>query len=177
MTSRRLVQTLARPLPFLAAAALLAACQSTPQPIETRFDARQAEAMLAPGDNTIEGTAFRRRDSGSVVTAAGEVVYLVPATAYAEERFRKLFPQGKLNPIGNLSRVEEAAPDYERLMRQTKADMRGRFTFERVRPGRYFVSTRLAWREPGGRPNGGLIYDAVEVRGSGATVEVILSGN
>ncbi len=169
-----------RPAPSVAlalAAVLLGGCQTTVQ-VQSRFDAAAAEAALKPGDNTIKGSAFMRKKSGTVVTAAGEVVHLVPATAYAVERFEKLFPRGKFNPALGARRVETTDTDYERLTRQTKVDKNGNFSFENVRPGIWYVSTRVSWTEPRETlPSGGAIYDRVEVKGSGQEVEVILSGN
>lgn len=164
-------------LPALAlAAALSAGCAR--EAVNARFDAGQAERMLGAGTNTIEGSAFTRKRSGVIVTAAGEVVYLIPATAYADERFTKLFPRGKLRPAIALNGVEEPPADYARHMRQTKADKRGAFTFENVRPGRYYVLTRLTWNEPRETlPSGGMMYDVVEVRGDNARFDVIVSGN
>ncbi len=131
-------------------AAVLAGCQSTPVKVAAAFDERQAAAMLQPGTNRIEGQAFTRKLSGAVVTAAGDNVYLIPATDYARERMATLFPGGvKLNPLSSPRRAEEAPAEYERHMRVTKADTRGHFAFENVRPGVYFLVTRVAWVEMG----------------------------
>lgn len=159
-------------------AALLSGCQTPQAEIRGSFDARQAEAALQPGANTIQGTAFIRKLNGSVVPAAGEVINLVPWTAYAEERFAAIYPRGKFTPIRRLVNVTAADPAYVRLTRQTKADTRGRFTFENVRPGRWYVQTQLIFTENrGDDAGGGLIYDLIEVKGAGNTVDVILSGN
>jgi hypothetical protein len=158
------------------AALSLSACRA-PITVNATFDARAAEEALKPGSNTIQGSVFRRKLNGSVTTGAGEVVYLVPATAYAEARIAALYPQGKIRTV-NAQPVEAAPADYERLTRETKADRKGDFTFERVRPGRYFIATRLIWFEPRfADPLGGQIYERVEVRGENQTVSVILSGN
>ncbi len=155
----------------------LGACRSTVA-IQSSFDAKPAQAALAPGTNTIKGSAFMRKKTGSIVAAAGEVVYLIPATAYAEERFAKLFPQGKLNPVRTARSTEQTDPEYARAMRQTKADKSGNFEFDKLKAGTYFVSTRVTWYERDEKlPSGGAIYDKVEVKGQNNEVEVIVSGN
>ena len=152
-------------------------CQTTVQ-VQSRFDPKPAEAALLAGTNTIKGSAFMRKKSGTVVSAAGEVVYLIPATPYAEERFSKLFPRGKLNPATGTRATEQTDPDYARLMRTTKADKGGSFAFENVKPGLWFVSTRVTWQEPReSLPSGGAIYDRIEIKGQDQVVEVIISGN
>ena len=156
---------------------LLGACQTTVQ-VQSRFDPKPAEAALLAGTNTIKGSAFMRKKSGTVVPAAGELVYLIPATPYAEERFAKLFPRGKLNPAAGARATEQTDPDYARLMRTTKANKAGSFDFENVKAGSWFVSTRVTWNEPReSLPSGGAIYDRVEIKGQDQVVEVIVSGN
>ncbi len=156
---------------------LLAACVSRVE-VQSRFDPSPAEIALRPGSNTIKGSAFMRKKTGVIVPAAGEVVWLIPATPYAEERFAKLFPRGKLNPATLPRRVSETDPDYMRLTRQTKANKSGNFEFENVKAGTWFVSTTVTWVERGDSlPSGGAIYDKVEVKGQDQVVEVIVSGN
>jgi hypothetical protein len=157
----------------------LAGCQTAPERavVTAAFDARAAEAALRPGDNTIKGAAFMRKASGAVVTAAGEVVYLIPETAYARERFSARYGGLKFRPLRSGGDADDADPDYARLMRRTKADRQGDFVFENVRPGRYLVATQVSWTEPRETAaRGGAIYENVEVKGSGETVEVIVSG-
>ena len=163
--------------PMFLVVLLLGACQTTVQ-VQTRFDPKPAEAALAAGTNTIKGSAFMRKKSGTVVPAAGEVVYLIPVTPYAEERFTKLFPRGKLNPATGARATEQTDPDYARLMRTTKANKAGSFEFGNVKAGSWFVSTRVTWHEPReSLPSGGAIYDRVDVKGQDQVVEVIVSGN
>lgn len=156
---------------------LLGACQTTVQ-VQSRFDPKPAEAALQSGTNTIKGSAFMRKRTGTIVPAAGEIVYLIPSTPYAEERFAKLFPRGKLNPLLSSRNADTTDPDYVRLMRTTKGDKAGNFTFENVKAGVWFVSTRVSWHEPrADLPSGGAIYDRIDVKGQDQVVEVIISGN
>jgi hypothetical protein len=171
-------------LTHVIAAALFAAgaagCQqSRVISVSETFDARATAAALAPGDNTIRGSAFMRKLSGGIVPAAGEVVRLVPATPYSEARIKAAYGSGKTLENRRVPEFADTPPEYASLTRTTKADKKGDFEFDRVRPGRYFVLTRVFWveRAGGGAPLAFQIYDDVTVRGSGQTVEVILSGN
>jgi hypothetical protein len=155
----------------------LGGCQTTVQ-VQSRFEPKPAETALQSGTNTIKGSAFMRKRTGSIVPAAGEIVYLIPATPYAEERFAKLFPRGKLNPIQSSRNADATDPDYVRLMRTTKGDKSGNFSFENVKPGPWFISTRVSWHEPRADvPSGGAIYERVDIKGQDQVVEVIVSGN
>jgi hypothetical protein len=155
---------------------LLGACQTTVQ-VQSRFDPKPAEIALQPGTNTIKGSAFMRKRTAVIVPAAGEIVYLIPATPYAEERFAKLFPRGKLNPILFSRSIDMTDPDYVRLMRTTKGDKGGNFTFENVKPGVWFISTRVRYELRADLPSGGSIYERVEIKGQDQVVEIIVSGN
>jgi hypothetical protein len=156
---------------------LLGGCQTT-VPIQTRFEPKAAETALQPGTNTIKGSAFMRKRTGVIVPAAGEIVYLIPATPYAEERFAKLFPRGKLNPILTSRTADATDSDYARLMRTTKGDKSGNFSFENVKAGVWFISTTVSWYELRAElPSGGAIYDRIEIKGQDQVVDVIVSGN
>ncbi len=150
----------------------LSGCQSAH--VGAAFDPKAAEFVLKPGTGRIDGQAFLRRDYGKLVTAAGERVFLVPATAYAVERFDHLFGGDYRSYFGNA--VEEPPPDYYRYRRETKVDMRGKFAFENLSPGRYIVATRVFWSEPNRYfMRGGAIYDQVDVKAD-ETSQVIISG-
>lgn len=153
----------------------LAGCVSgEAQPIAIAFDPKAAEFASRPGTGVVDGQAFLRRDYGRVVTAAGERVFLIPATAYAVERFGKMF-DGEYRSYYGRS-VEAPPDDYYRYRRETKVDMSGRFTFDKVPPGRYIVATRIFWTEPKSFfTHGGAMYDLVEVKNE-ETTNAIISG-
>lgn len=153
-------------------AVLAVGCQ--PKSIGARFDAHEAAYVLVSGTGRIEGQAFLRRDYGRLVTAAGERVFLIPATPYAVARFHAMFG-GDLRAYWG-EEVEEPPPEYYNYRRETKVDMRGRFLFENLAPGRYIVATRVFWTEPASYlTRGGGIYDIVEVR-KGEATQAVISG-
>jgi len=155
--------------------ALLAAGCQTARP-EPPFDVDTAAYVLEKGSGRIEGEAFLRKDSGSVMTAAGERVYLIPATEYAVARFDRMFG-GDRRAYSGVA-VGEAPEAYNRYRRETKVDMKGKFAFENVAPGRYIVATRVFWTEPKSYftiAQGGAIYDIVDVE-KDETARAIVSG-
>lgn len=142
--------------------------------IAASFEAKAAAHILKPGTGRIDGQAFLRRDQGRLVTAAGERVFLIPATAYATERFAKMFAGDRRAYYGNP--IEDPPEDYYTYRRETKVDMSGKFAFENVAKGRYIVATRVFWTEPKSFfTHGGAIYDLVDVKDD-ETVQAILSG-
>jgi tetratricopeptide (TPR) repeat protein len=96
------------------------------------FDPALAKAALARGLSTIKGIACTRVDGG-VFDARGVTVYLYPVTPYLEEwydlRDKK---EGKKTGVymsteANLYRIKAVA------------DRDGRFVFEGLKPGKYFI--------------------------------------
>jgi hypothetical protein len=172
-----------RPLPFrvlfLALALVLAGCNSRPAP-EARFDPSEAAFMEKTGKTTIVGQAFLRDQTGhtNVRYAAGEIVRLIPATSYAKARLDYYFHGAKFAPAASIPK-NDPDPDYVAHMRTTKAGPMGRFAFQNVPPGDYFLSTQLIWRPDGDLlSQGGLMYEAVTVTGAEAKpLEVVISGN
>lgn len=162
----------------LACAVLLSACNSVSD-ANARFDPAEAAFIRAEGKATIEGQAFLRDKEGHVNVryAAGEVVRLIPATAYAQARITRFYGARKFVPA---LFAPNAAPDpeYAAYTRTTKAGPTGRFTFDKVGPGRYFLTTQIAWTPKGALlSEGGAVYDEVTVTGKEtAAIEVVLSG-
>lgn len=141
----------------------LASCGAGTAQLGKSFDPADAAFALKPGFGRVEGQAFLRRDLGIIVTAAGERVFLIPATPYARERFAGLFGGDKRAYYGNV--VDDPPPGYYDTRRETKVDMSGRFVFEGLAPGSYIVATRVFWTEPKSfLTRGGAIYDIVDVR-------------
>ncbi|CAN7153271.1 carboxypeptidase regulatory-like domain-containing protein [Bosea sp. LjRoot237] len=161
----------------LGLAALLGAC--VPGPVTTSsFSAEEAAVIRKPGTGIIVGHAFRTREKGQVVNAAGEVVRLIPATAYARERFSSIFVRTKYLPHWRYPHGQ-VDPLYAQFTRTTKSTARGRFSFDKVAPGTYFVSTQVIWGEEDAIfREGGSVYDEVTLTGKETEpVEVILSGH
>lgn len=154
----------------------VAACQTTAE-APVAFDAKAAAFIHQQGNARIDGHAFYRAESGRVIFAAGEHVWLVPVTPYSAARFAQLYGDGKY-ARAQFFPAASNDPDYAKYTRSTKAESNGRFSFERVAPGDYFVSTSVTWRPEGAMlQSGGAIYERVTVTGKEQEpIKVIVSG-
>lgn len=156
-------------------ASILAACRTVS--IESEFNPKEAAFINTQGKGRITGSAFLRQRGGGVVTAAGEEVWLIPATGYARERFSKIYQGRKMIPVLLSAKVENTDPRYLQLQRKTRADAKGEFSFDNLGPGRYFIMTRVTWQVPNAIiPEGGSLYEEVEVK-DGQVLNVVLAGN
>jgi len=164
---------------FLLAAALAASlCACAKPDVDVPFDPIEAAFIHKPGKGKIAGHAFFRSETGRVIFAAGEYVYLIPSTAYTDARFASFFGRFKQLRATRLFLTMESDPDYRNYTRNTKAESDGRFTFENVAPGTYYVWTQATWYADNSiLPSGGLIYEKVTVKGDEKEpVKVIVSG-
>ena len=150
--------------------ATLSSCVTAPEP-KVPFNAEDAAFIHKIGNNTIAGQAFLRRNDGVVVYAAGSNVYLIPKTPYSTERLDAIYQGGKMDTY---VKPPPSPPGYEEAIRRTKADGEGRFSFDHVATGSYFITTSVVWMA-GYSPQGGSIRETVTVSG-GQSVNVIMSG-
>ncbi len=152
----------------------LSACRSTPA---VPFDTRSAEYINSTGMGKIEAHAFYRDEKGKIIYAAGENAYLIPVTAYAEQRFFQIYGKAKYAQIRNLPWTD-ADPEFRKYMRSTKAESNGRFTFDRVAPGEYFIATAISWRpENSFTMRGAALYERVSLTGKESEpVKLVISG-
>ena len=160
---------------------MLAGCNAARGPSTgLGFDQSQVSYVRAPGRGVIAGQAFLREGAGksNVRYAAGETVRLIPATTYAQDRIKKFYGSVKFLPAAS---VPEGEPDtqYASLTRTTTVEPDGRFTFENVAPGRYYLTTRFIWKpKNSSTPEGGAMYEEVTLTGQeNGPVKVVLSGN
>lgn len=167
--STRLIRTnwIASTLALLAATTLLAACQSTePAKISAAFDANEAAFIHKAGETRIDGHAFIKTPNGSYKNAVGEPVRLIPATAYARERFEKLYGGKKFVPATQYQQAAATDPAYVEAQRVVKADSNGRFSFDKVAPGTYYLATQIVWKPEGSFvTQGGAVWEMVTVTG------------
>lgn len=159
----------------------LAGCATTqPQQVKISalFDEVAAAEAMKPGTNTVNGNAFLRQRGGGVVTCAGADVALFPATAYAIERMRHLY-DGTFDGVRSVSQHREKLqfdPDpatYKSLARQAKCDAQGKFTFDRVSDGEWFVATAVVWSTGQYNTEGGTLMHRFTVRG-GETKNLVI---
>ncbi len=153
--------------------------------LKEKFNPQEAAYILKTGTGRIEGETFWRTRKGRIIKGAGERVYLIPETAYARDRFAKIF-RGQSSVIASQAPTLESDPTseklYNRYTRTVVADSRGHFVFERLTPGSYFIAVTHEFDEDLkfkflsiALSEGGIAYERVTVPPRG-TVRVIVSG-
>lgn len=111
------------------------------------FDTVLAQKALSYGGSTIEGVAFTRAKSGRGTLAkrlygANILVTLIPVTPYFEEWYRLRKEKG------SKTRIYYMSDQAFRYRLETKTDNYGRFKFEKMKPGKYFLQAFLDWENP-----------------------------
>lgn len=157
----------------------LASCQGQTVKIDAVFDTKAAEYIHKQGESRIDGHAFLKKPNGAVMNAVGEVVWLIPATPYARERMTRLYGSAKFMPANASNRTETTDPKFTEYTRKTKAESNGRFSFDKVAPGDYFIATNVTWKdnEHDVFARGGAIYEAVTVTGKeDKIIRVVVNG-
>ena len=154
---------------------LLSACAtvapSPPPQWPPYSEASEAEyvAYLKTGSGAIAGQAFLAQRNGGVVKGAGRVVTLDPATSIGNDWWSKagrLWVHRALVP---------PSPGFAKVRRTTIADADGKFKFQELPAGAYYVRTEVTWEIGNYNPTqGGLVGQLVEVW-DGQLKEVVLN--
>lgn len=103
--------------------------------VDVEFDGNDASRITMPGYTRVVGDAKMVLNIGTL-RAQGEVK-LVPFTEYGRARYRSLF-EG-LRCFSDPDAFLVTDPRYEKYIRTAKIDQDGRFAFDGVYPGRYWV--------------------------------------
>ncbi len=141
-----------KPVLAIVAALTMAGCQPSRPPgadvaaSAVPFDPAAAAYIKKKGAATISGHAFWRDEKGGAINAVGEIIRLVPATPYARARFAILYRGRRSIPA---SQIPTTSPDpqYAEYTRTTRAESNGRFEFDDVAPGEYFVTAQVRYRD------------------------------
>ena len=158
----------------------LSSCALKPVELTKTFNEDEAEKQMKEGKNTIEASAVWREKNGHLQTCAGYWVSLYPATEYAKERLMHQFGEGKRG-YRTLSQGKQTfIPDeaqFHKLSKKTVCDVDGKFTFENVADGDYFIVTSIVWGNPDDpeeQTEGGALMHKVSVKG-GQKIKRVLS--
>ncbi len=126
---------LARPLgPFLVVA--LVGCAANPLPSAPRqvsFDSTEYAPYARPGTARIIGQVLFRTETDEVKPGAGKKVILSPVTSYSTEWWVQEVVGGQ--------RLQPADPRATPFQRAATADRQGRFRFEDLPPGEYYLAS------------------------------------
>lgn len=129
------------------------------------FSGNAAAYIHKKGTVRIDGEAFVLNRNGRPLYAAGEMIRLVPATDYAKFRFAKLYRGGAFVPANAIPRISPD-PQYAQYTRTTTASARGKFSFQDIAPGEYFITAQKIHRPKGSFVAlGGAMYSKVIVTG------------
>jgi hypothetical protein len=151
--------------------------------LKTRFEPESIAWAREAGGNRIEGTALLRTRGGEPRTCAALNVGLIPWSKYAGERMAHLYGSLKagFNPVGPAGRHIRWAnddPAFYEGVRLSKCDAEGRFEFESLPDGEWFVEAEVTWDVPYanfvGGPQGGVLMQRVKLEG-GRTEKVVLA--
>lgn len=155
---------------------LLGCAQKAPpvviEPRTTRYNEQEYAPYASQGTSSITGQAFLKTRGGDVKYGAGNEIVLTPRTSYSSEWWTKAVLQDHVLAPGDS--LAEGFSGY------TVADGEGRFRFDSLPAGEYFVITEVSWEvpAPSGRSyllerTGALVGQGVAVR-PGQSVQVIL---
>lgn len=151
-------------------AATIMACAPIPQPRLIPFNEAEYTPYAQPGTATITGEAFLKTRGGDVKKGAGNKVYLNPVTSYSTEWYQRGVLGGQL-----LEPADERARPF---FRETLADSDGRFEFQNLPAGEYYLACPIVWEVPIGygntMPTGGWAHARIKV-GPGERVRAILT--
>lgn len=136
-----------------------------PRPRQAVFQEAEYAPYRETGSGRIEGQVFLRQRGGGVVKGAGAEVNLNPVTSYSTEWFTAWMAMEPLVP---------ADPRAEEFARVTQADAEGRFHFDGLPPGRYYVASAVVWEVPRRPLQGGTVGLKVRVNDD-TTTEAMLT--
>lgn len=155
------------------AASLLLSCASGPVKVAATPNLDDYKSGPRAGTAVVGGEAFGRTKGGDVKSAAGLAIYLDPATPYATEVFKTVLKHGPFDEAKPSDTVV-FDPAMLKARRQITADSSGRFRFERVAAGDYFVSCYVRWMKSNGWYTGGWKVKRIRVRDGQEITNLVL---
>ncbi len=146
---------------------LIAGCAMPPVKLQTKFVGAEHDVYREPGTGVINGQGFLRQKGGGVVTCAGGIVRLSPATALFREIIghwvngRKILFEEKNDPV------------YNAIVKASRCDAGGNFTFANLPTGDWYVTTEVYWSVDGRRQGGKLLAKVTTTNGQ--SIQVLLT--
>lgn len=156
----------------LVAAALCAGCaNSQPQPRLAKFDPAEYAPYEREGTGSVVGQAFVVTKGGDVKLGAGRQVGLHPMTSVSIETHERLVIG--YTPL-QWNYDEETLKRLSHVTRHVTADGNGRFRFDNLPAGEYYIACDIEWYVSEYQKSGGIAYAKVKVE-EGKTTEAIVT--
>ena len=159
---------------IIATAAVLAlgACATAPAPI-AQFDPASVSWAKKPGPNAIAGAARLEAENGKLKTCANLPVRLAPDSTYTRRRVELLYGDRDAAFVdaeqAQRARAQPGAhvtTAYEKSLKAAVCDAKGRFAFNNLPDGTYYVMAPVVWRNKLGEVSeGGFFMQKITVRG------------
>ncbi|HEP9358576.1 TPA: hypothetical protein VDV48_004791, partial [Pseudomonas aeruginosa] len=130
-------------LGLLAMTAALAACASNPNDLPD-FPEHEYAATQQVGEGVINGDLYLTSASGAIQKGTNTKVTLEPATSYMKAYYAKF---GNLDAAKRDPDVQPPVLDPRRAtyVREATTDQNGRFDFDHIPNGTYYISSELTW--------------------------------
>ena len=112
------------------------------------FDLDEVSWFNQQGFGAIIGNAFIRKQDGGIVSCAGQLVGLIPTGSYADERIDHLYQSLDSGYNNTRNNIDKADPKYLETTLQTVCDVDGRFKFQSLPAGSYYVLPVVFWGDP-----------------------------
>ena len=149
-----------------------------PAQMSVPFNAGDIAWSRAPGTATVEGRAAIPGAGAVTPTCAGGEAQLFPASAYAAQMMRIVFGNDVRGfaPLATARYPANIAADFPTTVRRVGCDAEGRFRFDAVPAGRWYVFSNVVFRGTGAdaAPQGGALMQRLEVA-EGARANVLLT--
>lgn len=115
---------------------------------KTRYMEEEYAPYAEEGTSSVSGRAFLTLDGGEVKPAADTTIYMVPVTTRSTEAFER-----------GIVRDRPVEPDAEpmsdlvkKCKRTVQGDQDGKFRFEKLPAGNYYVYSQISYKVPSQGP-------------------------
>ncbi len=143
------------------------------------YNPEEFARYLVKGTAEVTGQAFMKTQSGEVKYAAGNIIMLNPVTSMSNQWYKEFYvlPLHLHNNKEFINNDPEGFKKYQEAVIETQANGEGRFKFQNVPAGNYYLTTSIIWQVPGRyglTSTGGIVCRKVSIR-SGESHNFILT--
>jgi len=123
----------------------LVSCKTTREVVQrVPYNELEYVHFKKAGTAKATGQAFLRTSSGDVKYAAGSKVFLIPVTSISNQWYYQWYlVENHINPEKIIAKADTR---HLAIIRTKQANGNGRFTFENIPAGEYFIITRIVWK-------------------------------